>query len=467
MPIDLRLDPDEVPLLNDLYEFTVSAAFFERGMNAPASFDVGVRRLPPNRGFMVMAGVERVLEVLENFHFEESAIAYLESLGIFKADFLDFLRKLRFTGTVRAMREGSLFFAGEVVMEVRAPLIEAQIIEPIVLNQLGIASVLATKAARCFAVGQGRRLVEFGLRRAQGADAGLLAARSSYLAGFHGSSNVLAGKRYGIPVFGTMSHSFIMAHQGERRAFEDFARSFPKLSTMLVDTYDTLRGVHNAVDVARRLKADGINIQAIRLDSGNLEQLSKQSRRILDDAGLRDVAIFASGNLDEYKIAELLAAGSPIDAFGIGTALSTSDDAPAADYTYKLSDYAGRPRLKTSAGKISLPGRKQVFRALDGQGRYRGDILGLIDESPASIRREFRPEAENVTAMLEVLFEDGKRVVPQPTLEESRQRFLRSFEALDPRFKAIRSPDSYPVKHSAALGAMIIGEKLRAETLQD
>ncbi len=467
MPIDLRLDPDEVPLLNDLYEFTVSAAFFERGMNAPASFDVGVRRLPPNRGFMVMAGVERVLEVLEDFHFEESAIAHLESLGIFKADFLDFLRKLRFTGTVRAMREGSLFFAGEVVMEVRAPLIEAQIIEPIVLNQLGIASVLATKAARCFAVGQGRRLVEFGLRRAQGADAGLVAARSSYLAGFHGSSNVLAGKRYGIPVFGTMSHSFIMAHEGERRAFEDFARSFPKLSTMLVDTYDTLRGVHNTVDIARKLKADGINIQAIRLDSGNLEQLSKQSRRILDDAGLREVAIFASGNLDEYKIAELLGAGSPIDAFGIGTALSTSDDAPAADYTYKLSDYAARPRLKTSAGKISLPGRKQVFRALDGQGRYRGDIVGLIDESPASVRREFRPEAESVTAMLEVLLEDGKRVAQQPTLDESRERFLKSFEALDPRYKTIRNPDPYPVKHSAALGAMIIGEKLRADTLQD
>lgn len=467
MPLDLRLDPAEVPLLNDLYEFTVSAAFFELGMNAPASFDVVVRRLPPNRGFMVTAGIERVLEVLEDFHLEEPAIAHLESLRIFKPNFLDFLRNLRFTGTVRAMPEGSLFFAGEVVMEVRAPLIEAQIIEPIVLNQLGIASVLATKAARCFGVGGGRRLVEFGLRRAQGADAGLTAARSSYLAGFHGSSNVLAGKRYGIPVFGTMSHSFIMAHEGERRAFEDFARSFPKLSTMLVDTYDTIRGVHNTVAIARELKAEGINVQAIRLDSGNLEQLSKQSRRILDEAGLHDIAIFASGNLDEYKIADLLRAGSPIDAFGIGTALTTSEDAPSADYTYKLSEYDGRPRLKTSAGKISLPGRKQVFRALDASGRYRGDIIGLIDESPTSIKREFKPEAESVTAMLEVLLENGKRVSAQPTLDEARECFLKSFEALDSRHKAIRNPDPYPVKQSAALGAMIISEKLRAETLQD
>ncbi len=467
MPIDLRLDPAEVPLLNDLYEFTVSAAFFERGMNAQACFDVGVRRLAANRGYMVMAGVERVLEVLENFRFEEPALAHLDSLGLFKPDFLDFLRRFRFTGTVRAMPEGSLFFAGETVMEVRGPLIEAQIMEPIVLNQLGIASVLATKAARCYSVGAGRRLVEFGLRRAQGADAGLVAARSSYLAGFHGTSDVLGGRRYGIPVFGTMSHSFVMAHEGERRAFEDFARSFPKLSTVLVDTYDTLRGVHNTVAVARKLKDEGISIQAIRLDSGNLEQLSKQSRRILDEAGFHDVAIFASGNLDEYKVADLLKAGSPIDAFGIGTALTTSDDAPAADYTYKLSEYDGRPRLKTSAGKVSLPGRKQIFRALDASGRYRGDIVGLIDESVLMVKREFRPEPDRVVPMLEVMLENGNRVLPRPSLAESRERFMKSFEAVDPRHKAIRNPDPYPVKQSAALGAMIISEKLRAETLQD
>lgn len=467
MPIDLHLDPAEVPLLNDLYEFTVSAGFFDLGMHAPASFDVAVRKLPLNRGFMVVAGVERVLEVLENFHFEQSAIAHLDSLGIFKPEFLDFLRNLRFTGTVRAMPEGSLFFGGEPVMEVRAPLIEAQIVEPIVLNQLGIASVLATKAARCFAVSRGRRLVEFGLRRSQGADAGLMAARSSYLAGFNGSSNVLAGKRYGVPVFGTMSHSFIMAHDSEREAYENFSRSFPKLNTMLVDTYDTIRGVENVVTVARKLKADGIGIQAIRLDSGNIEELSKQSRRILDEAGLNDTAIFASGNLDEYKIARLLEAGSPIDAFGIGTALSTSDDAPASDYTYKLSDYDGRPRLKTSAGKLSLPGRKQVLRALDASGRYQGDIVGLVDESVSSVRREFKPEAANVTEMLEEMLIEGKRVLPRPTLHESRERFLKSFEALDARYKAIRNADPYPVKHSAALSAMMVSERLRAETLQD
>lgn len=467
MPIDLRLDAAELPLLTDLYEFTVTAGFFALGMNAPASFDVGVRRLGPNRGYMVAAGLERILEALEEFRFDQAAIAHLESLGLFKPDYLEYLSHLHFTGSIRAMPEGSIYFAGEPVMEVRAPLIEAQILEPLILNQLGIASITATKAARCYGVAGGRRLVEFGLRRSQGADAGLVAARSSYLAGFHGSSNVLAGKRYGIPVFGTMSHSFVMAHDSERRAFEDFSRAQPSMSTILVDTYDTLRGVRNVAEIAQRLKPEGIAIRAIRLDSGNLDDLSKRSRRILDDRQLTDVAIFASGNLDEYKIADLVKSGAPIDAFGVGTALNVSDDAPSADYTYKLSEYNGRPRLKTSAGKVTIPGRKQVFRAVDSKGRIYMDIVGLMDETPSSVAREFKPAPAKITPMLVSVFENGKRVMPRPTLNDSREHFLASLAMLPERQRAIRNPEPYTVRVSAALNAMAISEKLRAESMQD
>ncbi len=466
MPVDLHLDAAEVPLLNDLYEFTVSAAFFDRGMNGVAAFDAGIRRLPPNRGFMVVAGVERVLEMLEEFRFDQAALAHLESLRLFRPEFLEYLSRLRFTGTVRAMPEGAIYFAGEPVMEVRGPLIEAQLVEPLVLNQLGVASVIATKAARCFGAAGGRRLVEFGLRRAQGADAGLLAARSTYLAGFDGTSNVLAGRRYGIPAFGTMSHSFVMAHEGERQAFEDFARSFPDSSTMLVDTYDTVRGVRNAAELAVKLGGEGIKIRAIRLDSGNLEDLSRQARRILDDRGLSDVSVFASGNLDEYRIAALVRAGAPIDAFGVGTAVVVSDDAPAADYTYKLSEYQGRPRLKTSAGKLTMPGRKQVFRAADAAGRPAGDMVGLAGEGVVNVAREFKPGPAGVTPLLETMLEGGKRILPRPALRESRERFISGLAMLGEGYRALKEPETYPVRPTAALKAMMISEKLRAETLQ-
>ncbi len=467
MPIDLRLDPPEVSILNDLYEFTVTAAFFERGMNGIASFDVGVRRFPPSRGYMIAAGLERVLEVLEDFHFEAVALEYLDSLRLFKPEFLHHLSQLRFTGAVRAIADGSIFFPGEPVMEVRGPLIEAQLLEPLILNQLGFASLTATKAARCFSVASGRRLVEFGLRRGQGADATLIAARSAYLAGFNGTSNLLAGKRYGMPVFGTMSHSFIMAHDTERQAFEDFARTFPKLSTILVDTYDTAQGVRNVAELARRLAADDIKIQAVRLDSGDLYQLSRQARAILDQHGLHEVSIFVSGNLDEYRIAELIRAGAPIDAFGVGTALTVSDDAPSADYTYKLSDYLGRPRLKTSTGKVTIPGRKQVFRGIDAGGHYVQDLVGLIDESPSSVTREFKPAVSKISPMLQTVFENGRRTNPPPTLDQSRDHFMAEFAMLGARQRSLTSPAVYPVRISAALNAMAISEKLRAEQLQD
>jgi len=467
MPIDLRLDPAEVALFTDLYELTVSAAFFEHGFNDTASFELSMRRMPPGRGFMIAAGIERLIEALEEYRFDAAAIEHLESLHLFKPAFLEFLANLRFTGMIRALPEGTIYFAGEPIAEIRAPLIEAQLIETLALNQLGFASIAATKAARCFAVAGGRRLVDFGPRRAQGTDASLIAARSSYLAGFHGTANVLAGKRYGIPVFGTMSHSFVMAHDHEREAFSDFVASFPTLSTLLVDTYDTLRGVENAAAAGARVREAGVKIQGVRLDSGNLNDLSRKARRILDQSGFSDIAIVASGDLDEYRIADLVDAGAPIDAFGVGTALAVSDDAPAADFVYKLVEYKDRGRLKTSAGKISTPGRKQLFRAYAPSGSFFADLVGIIDEGVTTVAREFKPIPSNAIQLMETVFDHGQRIMPRPTLAEGRERVMNGLTALDARYKALRKPAEFPVRQTAALGALVISEKLRAQKRQD
>lgn len=462
MPIDLRFDPEEVSLLTDFYQLTMAAAYFAGGHNDSACFSMFTRRLPPRRGFLVAAGVERLLEALEEFRFEPSAIEYLESLHLFSPEYLNFLGELRFTGEIWAMPEGTICFAPAPMVEVRAPLIEAQLIETLVLNQVGLGSLIASKAARSLAVAGGRHLIDFGLRRSQGADAGLIAARSSYLAGFVGTSNVLAGKRYGVPLYGTMAHSYIMAHEQEREAFESYVKVFPRLSTLLVDTYDTLRGVENAAKVALEMRQAGMKLQGIRLDSGDLLQLSRRARQILDQQGLADVPIFASGNLDEYRIAELVRGGAPIDAFGVGTAMVVSADAPALDVAYKLVEYRGEPRLKTSTEKITLPGRKQVFRAHDSSGVFYSDLIGLFEESPASATREFRPAPGSVQPMLEKVFANGKRVGSRPTLNESRERFLDSFARLGQRYKDVERPDAYPIRPTAALNALLINEKLRA-----
>src|SRR5277367_6768011 len=446
MSIDLRLDPGEVALLTDLYELTVSAAFFDHGFNDVASFEVSMRRMPAGRGFMIAAGIERLIEALEEYRFDAAAIEHLESLHLFKPAFLEFLANLRFTGSIRALPEGTIYFAGEPIAEIRAPLIEAQLIETLALNQLGFASIVATKAARCFAVAGGRRLVDFGPRRAQGADASLIAARSSYMAGFHGTASVLAGKRYGIPVF---------------------VASFPTLSTLLVDTYDTIRGVEDAAAVAAKVRESGAKIQAVRLDSGDLHDLSRRTRRILDQAGCGDIAIVASGNLDEYRIAELVDAGAPIDAFGVGTALAVSDDAPAGDFVYKLVDYKDRGRMKTSAAKMSTPGRKQLFRAYAPSGSFYADLVGILDEGATTVAREFKPVPSKTVQLMEPVFESGHRVMPRPTLAEARERVMNGLTTLDARYKTLRRPAEFPVRQTAALSALVISEKLRAQKRQD
>lgn len=467
MSIDLRFDPNETPLVTDLYELTMAASYFQIGFNEPACFSMSSRRLPAHRGFLVAAGLERLLEALGEFRFEQPILDYLDSLKLFTPEFLGFLDKLRFTGEVFALSEGTIFFAEEPIVEVHGPLIETQIIETLVINQIGMASLIASKAVRSVIAAHGRGLVDFGLRRSQGIDAGLIAARSSYLAGFIGTSNVLAGRRYGIPLYGTMAHSYIMAHEREREAFEHFVQLSPRLSTLLVDTYDTVRGVENAADVALQLKRQGRRLRAVRLDSGDLADLSIKARRILDGKGLQDVAIFASGNLDEYRIQKLIESGAPIDEFGVGTAMVVSDDAPALDVAYKLTEYKGVPRIKTSRHKLSLPGRKQIFRATEANGGFYADLLGLADETPTAVAREFNPAPASVATLLRKQFSAGRRIEPRPTLAESRERLLESMEKLAPCYKDLENAAAYPVRHTEALDAMVVQEKIRAERCQD
>jgi nicotinate phosphoribosyltransferase len=462
MSIDLRFDTSEVPLVTDLYELTMAASYFELGFNDRACFGMSARRLPAHRGFLVAAGLERLLEALEQFRFEPKVIEYLDSLKMFSSNFLDFLSSLRFTGDIHAMPEGTLFFGQEPVIEVHAPLIEAQLLETLVINQIGMASLIASKAARCVIAADGKKLVDFGLRRSQGIDAGLIAARSSYLVGFDGTSNVLAGRRYTIPLHGTMAHSYVMAHDSERQAFEHFVSHFPRYSTLLVDTYDTVRGVENAAAVARSLKKDGCELQGVRLDSGDLASLSRKARHILDANDLQRTSIFASGNLNEYKIADLVAAGVPIDAFGIGTDLVVSADAPALDVAYKLNEYAGKPRLKTSEGKLTLPGRKQVFRAIGRANGLAGDIIALADEDPNCVAKQLPADVSNVVSLMSFQMKDGERVVPRPTLLESRERFRQHLVELDIKYKDLMSPAVYPVAYSHALEEILVKQKRQA-----
>ena len=445
----------------------MAASYFALGFNRAACFDMSARRLPPRRGFLVAAGLERLLEALEQFRFEPPILDYLDGLSLFDADFLGFLGELRFTGEVHALPEGAIFFAGEPIVEVRAPLIEAQLIETLVINQIGMASLIASKAARSVLAARGRRLVDFGLRRSQGEDGGLIAARSSYLAGFDGTSNVLAGRRYGIPLYGTMAHSYIMAHDRERDAFEHFVQHFPKFSTLLVDTYDTVRGVENAAAVAPQLQQRGFKLQGVRLDSGDLADLSRKARQLLDRHGLHDTSIFASGNLTENKIDELVRIGAPIDAFAVGTEMVVSGDAPALDVAYKLTEYDGVPRIKTSQGKLTLPGKKQVFRAADAEGHFYSDLIGLADETVAGVTREFDPPPAEVTTLLSPQLAGGRRLMPRPTLAESRARFLSALEKLAPRYKELEKPEPYAARYTCALEAMLEREKQRAVRIQD
>jgi nicotinate phosphoribosyltransferase len=358
-------------------------AYLDHGETKTAVFEFFVRKFPPRRGFLMAAGLEQALDFLENLRFSSEEIDWLASTRRFGKDLLDHLAAFDFTGDVHSMPEGRVFFANEPILRVTAPMPQAQLLETRLINILHFQSLIASKAARMVLAAPGKLLVDFGLRRAHGAEAGLMAARASYIAGFAGTATMLAEPLYGIPIFGTVAHSFIEAYDSESAAFESFARSRPQNLTLLIDTYDTEAGARKTVALAPRLAALGIKIRAVRLDSGDLIQLAKSVRRILDDGGLAGVSIFASGGLDEDNVAEIIAAGAPIDGFGIGTSLTTSFDLPALDCAYKLQEYAGLARRKRSTSKATWPGRKQVWRRYDADGRMVGDVMSLESDPHA------------------------------------------------------------------------------------
>ena len=431
---------NDLGLLTDLYQLTMAQAYFQNRRMESATFSLFVRAYPANRGYFVSAGLENVLEFLEGFSFDSAAVDYLYSLNLFADDFLDFMKSLRFTGEIWAIPEGRLFFKDEPIVEVTAPIIEAQIVETFIINQINFQSLIATKAARCVHAARGRAVVDFSLRRTHGIDAGMKVARASYLAGFAGTSNVRAGRRYGMPVVGTMAHSFVSSHDREIDAFRSFVKSFPNNSTLLIDTYDTIAGARNAVTVGREMASRGERLQGVRIDSGDLATLAREVRKIFDAANMKDVRIIGSGGLDEFDLAEFADAGVPYDSYGVGTKMGVSADAPWTDCAYKLVDYDGRPVLKLSTGKVSWPGKKQVYRLRDVKGQSKKDFVTRRDESV--------PDAE---PLLKKVMAQGKILAPLPSLEQSRAAFLEEFGSLPDAIKSILNPEHYSVEFSAAL----------------
>lgn len=426
-------------LLTDLYQLTMMQAYWAEGMNDSAVFTLFVRRLPPNRNYLLACGIEEALQYLERVHFSADAIEYLASLGRFDPRFLEWLAAFRFRGDVYAVPEGTPVFGNEPILEVVAPIAEAQLAETYLMNQVHLQTLLASKASRVVAAAKGREVVDFGLRRIHGTDAGLKSARAFYIAGVAATSNVLAGKLYRIPVAGTMAHSYIQAHDHEKDAFRAFLRGYPD-AILLVDTYDTLEGVGKVIELAEEL-GDEFRAAGIRLDSGDLGQLATDARRLLDAAGLQRVQIFASGGLDEYGVAALLEQGAPIDGFGVGTGMGVSQDQPYLDIVYKLSEYAGEGRVKTSPDKPVLPGRKQVYR-IEEEGRAIRDVIAGRDEEGI----EGRPLLRKVM--------EGGRPLPDAyePLSVTRQRAETEIATLPARLLSIETPaEPYPVEITPAL----------------
>jgi nicotinate phosphoribosyltransferase len=425
------VNPANSLLLTDLYQLTMLQAYLDQGMTDTAVFEFTCRRLPKQWGFLLAAGLESALEFLEEARFSPQELDWLAKTGRFSRRFLDYVADFRFTGEVHALGEGTVFFANEPVLRVTAPLPAAQLVETRLINLLQYQILVASKAARSVLAAPGKLLVEFGLRRAHGAEAGLLAARSAYLAGFAGSSNVLAEQQYGIPSFGTMAHSFILAHRDETEAFADFALSMPQNVTLLIDTFDTEAGAEKVVRLAPRLKEKGVTLKAVRLDSGDLADHARKVRKILDDGGLPEVAIFASGDVDEYALPQL--AQAPIDGFGIGTRLVTSADQPFLDCAYKLQEYAGLPRRKRSEGKATWPGRKQVYRTPER------DILSLESDPQAG------------TPLLEPVMAHGQRLRPSPSLNALRSHAAAQLAALSEPLRHLEPAATHEVEISSSL----------------
>lgn len=433
------VDERSAALLTDLYELTMLQAYRSEGMAGRAVFSLFVRRLPPNRNFLLACGLDDALHYLETLRFSGDALRFLRGRPEFRPEFVDWLEGFRFTGDVYAVPEGTPVFAGEPILEVEAPLPEGQLAETFVMNQVHLQTVLASKGARVVEAARGRPVVDFGLRRTHGTDAGMKAARAFHVAGAAATSNVLAGRVYGIPIAGTMAHSYIQAHDDELEAFRAFVSLYPE-TVLLVDTYDTLEGVRKVISLAREL-GEAFRVRAIRIDSGDLAELAREARALLDAAGLGRVRIFASGSLDEWEIERLLARGAPIDAFGVGTRMGVSHDAPYLDMAYKLVEYGGRGRVKLSPGKRVLPGRKQVHRLEEG-GIARGDVVTAADESVPGARPLLRRAME------------GGRRLEVGDLEEARKRARDEIARLpDPVRGLAPAEPPYPVRVSERLEA--------------
>jgi nicotinate phosphoribosyltransferase len=413
--------------------------YLQQRMEDTAVFEFFVRKLPPRRGFLVAAGLEQALNYLENLRFTPWELDWIAKSGRFSTALVEYLTQFRFTGDVHAMPEGTVFFPDEPILRVTAPLPQAQLVETRLINLLHFQTLIASKAVRVVLAAPGKELVDFGLRRAHGEEAGLLAARASYLIGFSGTATVLAGALFGMPVYGTVAHSFVQAHEDEMEAFEHFALAQPNHVVLLLDTYDTEAAARKVVALAPRLQKRGITIKGVRLDSGNLADHARRVRRILNDGGLPDVRIVASGNLDEYAVQELMAVSAPIDSFAVGTHMTTSSDAPYLDCVYKLQEYAGRASRKRSEGKATWPGRKQVYRHYGADGRMAYDVLTLADDP------------QDGSALIQSVMREGRRLASAPALADVRARVADELARLPEHLRRLQDGPLYQVRVSQAL----------------
>ncbi len=430
-------------LLTDLYQLTMMQGYFDQKMNQTAVFEFFIRALPANRSFLITAGLEQVLEYLETLRFTETELDWLRRCGHLRRGFVDSLEGFRFTGDVHAMPEGTVFFGNEPILRITAPLPQAQLVETRIINLLQFQTLIASKAARMVLVAPGKQLIDFGLRRAHGAEAGLLAARASYLAGFSGTATVQAGVLFGIPLYGTMAHSFIQAHDREDLAFEQFARSHPKNIILLLDTYNINHAARHTVALGKKLIKKGIRILGVRLDSGDLTTHARSVRKILDEGGFPEIRILVSGNLDEYALATFAKERAPIDGFGIGTRLTTSEDAPSLECAYKLQEYGGRPRRKRSEQKATWPGRKQVYRTINTEGFMQEDRITLADETGEGI------------PLIQPCMQEGQRLASPESLAEIRERVARQLRGLPEPLRSLQTEPTYPVKISPALEGLV------------
>ena len=429
-------------LLTDFYQLTMLQGYLERGMEDTAVFECFVRTMPPQRGFFMAAGLAQLLEYLETVRFTPAELDWVANSSRFSRSFIDYLERFRFAGDVQAMPEGTVFFANEPIVRITAPLPQAQFIETRLVNLLHYQTLIASKSARCVLAAAGKPVIDFGLRRAHGAEAGLLAARAGYLAGFGGSATVIAAPGFEVPVFGTMGHSFVQAHEAERHAFEHFADVQPDNVIFLLDTYDTQEGARTVVKLAPSLRDKGITIKGVRLDSGDLVEQARRVRRILDDGGLKNVQITASGNLDEDAIQHLVAAQAPVDLFAVGTRLATSADAPYLDCVYKLQEYAGRPSRKRSEGKETWPGAKQVYRRYDQQGRIDHDVVTTAADT------------QEGTPLIRPVMESGKRHETFPSLNHIREHATAELATLPDKLRRLSPGGTISVRISSALQSL-------------